>query len=367
MVTQKLMMQNNAVQLQSFLRDRIRSHAPLTISEFMGHVLGHPEYGYYITRDPMGKKGDFTTSPEISQIFGDMLGLWLADIWMQMGSPKQFSLLECGPGRGTLMADILRVTKAVEGFCEAAQITLLETSPALKEKQKSMLSSFDPIWIADMDELSNDMPVLFIANEFFDALPINQYQFIDGAWHERLIDFRDDKFIWCHQKTEFAPCDDIGLRPPEDKQILERSAPRASFMRQLASALRVQGGAGLVIDYGHTYHAFGDTLQAMKAHKYVDALEHIGDADITSHVDFAALNDCAGEQGAEIYGMQMQGDFLRKLGIQIHTSRLMEKANMQQKGDLQNALHRLTHSDEMGALFKVMGVGYGANIKAAGF
>jgi len=366
-MTQKLMMQNKAIQLQNFLRDEIKSQGALTIPEFMDHVLGHPEYGYYITRDPIGKDGDFTTSPEISQIFGDMIGLWLADIWIQMGSPKRFALLECGPGRGTLMADIMRVTSAVDGFSKAAQITLLETSPILKEKQKQALSSFKPIWIDNLDQLSNDMPVLFVANEFFDALPVNQYQFIDGAWYKRLVDYRDEKFIWSQQKTDFDPCDDIGMRPAEDKQIFEKSDIRSSLMGQLASKLKHQGGAGLVIDYGHTYHAFGDTLQAMKAHKYVDALDHVGDADITSHVDFAALKDCAVERGADVFGMLTQGDFLRALGIQIHTSRLMESANMQQKGDLQNALHRLTHSDEMGTLFKVMGVGYGANIKAAGF
>ncbi|MFP4314390.1 MAG: class I SAM-dependent methyltransferase [Alphaproteobacteria bacterium] len=352
--------------LEEYLMARMKREGPLCVGDFMQDVLGHAEHGYYMRQDPLGKAGDFTTAPEISQMFGEMIGLWLADIWMQFGQPAPFILLECGPGRGTMMADILRATKAVKGFHEAAEIHLLETSPVLKARQKQILQGYSVHWHDDFQSVPDGAPLFMVANEFFDALPFRQYQYNEGGWQERCIDYQGE-FCWQNIPVHINPAEGMNLPLPEEGKILEISSARQSFMKDIAKKIKNNGGAGLVIDYGYKSAGYGDTFQAVHKHKPVEALSHIGNADLTSHVNFIALKEEVLRQKLDIAGLTTQGEFLKNLGIQIYASKLQEKAGVQQSEDIQKALHRLTHFDEMGVLFKVMGFYYGASIEPAGF
>lgn len=353
--------------LSSFLLRRIAERGFITIDDFMAEALGHPEFGYYVTRDPLGAGGDFTTAPEISQMFGEMIGAWLADIWAQMGAPSSFILLELGPGRGTLMADIVRAGKAAQGFTGAARVHLIETSPALREKQREALEGYEVRWHDDLSSLPADLPILFVANEFFDALPFKQYVFEGAAWHERVIIAQDGELSFSSIPVRHDPAQGMRLPQPTEGKVLELSKAREAYLAALLARLKAQGGAGLMIDYGHLKSGYGDTFQAVRDHAFSNPLEYIGESDLTSHVDFAALARLAEKDGAQIYGMTRQGDFLLKLGIGLRAAQLSQKADTAQKEIIEKALHRLTHSDEMGSLFKVMGVGYAKHINPAGF
>ncbi len=360
-------MVDHFAELQSFLRSKITEDGPMGVDAFMGYVLGAPDIGYYMNRDPLGLSGDFTTAPEISQMFGEMVGAWLADIWAQHGSPSDFILLELGPGRGTLMADIVRICAKVPGFMDAAQIHLIEISPVLKARQRETLSGLDVYWHDDLSGLPNDKPIFFIANEFFDALPFKQFIYKGGKWAERLIDYRDDVFAFIEQMVMFDPVEDINLPLPEEGKIFELSRARQNFMADLVKKLKAQCGAGLIIDYGHLKPGYGGTFQALRSHEYTDPLKDVGHSDVTSHVDFSALSTVALAQGVDVLGLTRQGDFLMALGIQLRAHQLLQKASGQSANDIQKALHRLVHSNEMGSLFKVMGLNYGASVKPAGF
>ena len=362
------MLKSSSEALKDILKKEIQKNGPISVARYMESALGHPKHGYYMNRDPFGDKGDFTTAPEISQIFGEMIGLWFVDIWNQMGSPDKFVLLECGPGRGTMMVDMLRAAKASPEFLSAAQIYLLETSPVLKAKQQEALNDYNVQWFNRLPEIEAKIPVFFIANEFFDALPIWQYEFRNGHWNERVIGVnQDEDFYWSIQNIDFDPTEGLNLHDPKEGQILELSKARRQFMRSLSELIKSNTGAGLVIDYGHLRHGYGNTFQALKSHNYTDPLLHTGDADLTAHVDFKILKEEAEICVLEVFGKVTQGEFLKGLGVQIHASRLIEKADKKQAQDIQSALHRLTHSDGMGSLFKVLGVGYGTSVKAAGF
>lgn len=360
-------MGDQSTELEAFLRTKIAEEGPMGIDAFMSHVLATPDIGYYMNRDPFGQSGDFTTAPEISQMFGEMIGAWLADIWAQHGSPAEFILLELGPGRGTLMADIVRTCAKVPGFMKAAQIHLAEISPVLKEKQRETLSGLDVRWHEDLGSLPQGKPIFFVANEFFDALPFKQYIYTGGKWAERQVDANADDFVFVEQSVLFDPLEGINLPLPEEGKIVELSRARANFMTDLAQRLKAQTGAGLVIDYGHLKPGYGDTFQALRGHEFSDPLQHVGQSDLTSHVDFYALSAAAQTQDFEVSGMTRQGDFLLALGIQLRAHQLLQEASGQSAKNIQKALHRLVHSDEMGSLFKVMGLNYGANVKPAGF
>lgn len=360
-------MGDHSTQLQSFLRTKIAKDGPMGIDAFMGFVLGAPDIGYYMNRDPLGLNGDFTTAPEISQMFGEMIGAWLADIWAQHGSPSDFILLELGPGRGTLMADILRTCAKVSGFTDAAHIHLVEISPVLKAKQRETLSALDVHWHDGIESLPAHMPIFFVANEFFDALPFKQFIYKGGKWAERLVDCRNDSFVFTEQMVMLDPLEGVNLSLPEEGKIFELSRARQNVMADLAQKLKVQKGAGLVIDYGHLKPGYGNTFQALRSHEYADPLKDVGQSDLTSHVDFYALSEMAKAQGVDILGMTRQGDFLLALGVQLRARQLLQKASGQSAKDIQKALHRLVHLDEMGSLFKVMGLNYGASVKPAGF
>lgn len=356
--------------LQALLADEITRNGPLGLDRFMGLVLGHPELGYYMRRDPFGQDGDFTTAPEISQIFGEMLGLWLVDVWMQMGRPSPFILLEAGPGRGTLMADILRVSK---DFSTAAQVHLLEMSPVLRQKQRENLQNYTVQWHDSLESVPDMAPLFFIANEFFDALPFRQFVYDAAAgWSEYAVTMQGQGgagFEMIRRNIgAFDPVGDFEISAPEDGSVFEVSADRSEFMAALSRRIRAQGGAALVLDYGHLEPGYGDTFQALHKHQPVHPLSHVGDADLTSHVDFSTLAVAARAQGVTIAGMSGQGAFLNNLGIHIRAERLGRNATDKQRDDIQKALHRLTHSDEMGSLFKVLGIyHYDTQLDPAGF
>ena len=353
--------------LIKFLQTEISTHGPMGLDRFIGHVLGHPEYGYYMTRDPLGRAGDFTTAPEISQMFGEMVGAWLANMWMQHGKPPSFILLEMGPGRGTLMADVIRVCGQVPGFMDAAQVHLVEMSPVLKSAQKNALNGMNVTWHETLDTLPCHNPIFFVANEFFDALPFKQYIYSDDGWAERCVDIESEDFVFTQQMVMVDPLSGKGFPAPKNGDVYEDAFIRDDVMKTLCKRIRRQAGAGLIIDYGHLEHGFGDTFQALKAHEYSNPLNNIGESDLTSHVDFAALKDAALQQDVQVLGMAEQGYFLQALGIQLRARHLLQKASGETAQNIQKALHRLVHSDEMGTLFKVIGLNYGASVEAAGF
>ncbi|MGZ9096790.1 MAG: class I SAM-dependent methyltransferase [Micavibrio sp.] len=325
------------------LKDMIVEGGPMDVGTFMNLAIGH----YYATRDPFGVKGDFTTAPEISQMFGEMIGAFLADAWIKMGSPSPVLLVEAGPGRGTLMADIMRATKNVPGFHGAAQIHLIEMSPVLMARQKDTLKDYNVQWSENLDSLPDHCPVLFVANEFLDALPVRQFQFQDGAWFERLIGFEGERFVFGLAPLPYP------LPGGEAGDVFEIGPLREDFVKQLAERIKAQSGVALLIDYGHDRHGPGDTLQAVKDHQYVDVLSHIGEADLTSHVDFESL--AAAAKDVAVYGPVGQGDFLKGLGIELRAARLNQPAE----------LERLTV--QMGQLFRVMALCHDKKIQLAGF
>ncbi len=334
------------------LADRIRLHGPLSIAEYMTAALGHPKWGYYTTRDPLGRRGDFITAPEVSQMFGELIGLWCADRWQAMGAPENFIWAELGPGRGTLMADALRAGGALPGFVEAAAIHLVETSPVLRAAQKDALTGRDISWHERIADLPAG-PLILVANEFLDALPIRQFQYQDNGWHERKVDLEKDHFrlVLDPSPTPATPMADAG-----HGDIAELSPARASAVTEVAQRIVQHGGAGLFIDYGHGKTAPGDTFQAMAAHGYTDPLASPGDADLTSHVDFQALAEAAQAAGAETTGPVSQSQFLQSLGIGIRAERLQQTTSPAQTENIRAALHRLVDDDQMGQLFKVMAV-----------
>lgn len=346
------------------LRGRILRDGPLTVAQYMEESLGHPEFGYYTTRDPLGARGDFITAPEISQIFGELIGAWCATVWQDMGTPTPFHLVELGPGRGTLMADALRATKSVSGFRDAARVHLIEMSPVLREKQKITLAnlpigSTDPYWHRDLSQVP-DGPTIIIANEFFDALPVRQFQHVLASWRERMVDLNEakDSFVFkLHDQPAKAHLIPDALTHAPDGAWAEVSPAGLRIMHTLADRLTRHDGAALVIDYGHTETTPGDTLQAVQSHGYADVLTSPGEQDLTTHVDFEALGRIAVEAGARLHGPVTQADFLNALGLATRTRRLAANA----KDDAQAAAvlsgaERLVDSAQMGSLFKVLGI-----------
>jgi NADH dehydrogenase [ubiquinone] 1 alpha subcomplex assembly factor 7 len=338
--------------LADALRAEIRRTGPLPLARFMDAALNDPVHGYYRTRDPLGAAGDFVTAPEISQMFGELLGVWLAYTWQQMGSPGDALLVELGPGRGTLMGDALRATQRVPGFHESVTLHLVETNPVLRQAQHTALHAFEPMWHARIADLPPG-PMFLVANEFFDALPIDQYIFTKGAWHERHVglkkgDGQDEDFVFVigpPAKRVF---------PPGVEGAIREDAPAAhAVLRQVATRLASFGGAAIIVDYGTAASETGDSLQAMRGHARHDPLTDPGSADLTAHVDFAALADIARQAGAKSYGPMEQGKFLEILGITQRTE-VLSKSSPEQTGKIGLAVKRLIAPTEMGTLFKAL-------------
>jgi NADH dehydrogenase [ubiquinone] 1 alpha subcomplex assembly factor 7 len=356
--------------LEEFLIRHIALHGPIDVGQFMQIALTHPQHGYYMNRDPFGRGGDFITAPEVSQMFGEMIGVWVADIWQQMGAPDEFILAECGPGRGTLMADMLRATKHISGFHAAAKIYLIEVSPALKEVQKKTLSAYDVRWCEDVSVLPEHAPLIVIANEFLDALPFRQLQKSCGQWCERVVMYEGGfQFVLRPVAAQILKTLPAFLLQAEEGAIYEFSLPRENFVAALSQRIARQKGVALLIDYGHAVQGAGDTFQALKDNRYSDVFAAIGQSDLTSHVDFAALVKIASAAGLCTHGPQEQGAFLCALGIEQRAHMLQHKASAEQVVMLKNSLHRLTDSSAMGALFKVLCLSRvdGKEFKPAGF
>lgn len=336
--------------LARLLAERIRETGPITVADYMAECLLHPVHGYYTTRDPFGAAGDFTTAPEISQMFGELVGLALAQAWLDRGAPAPFTLAELGPGRGTLMADILRATRSVPGFHAAARVLLVEASPVLRRKQQETISRGHDLglrWIEAAGDLP-EQPLFLVANEFFDALPIHQYQFVKGGWHERLIGVRDGALAFGLAEGPTLP-GTMAMHQREDGTIIEENRIGRFVMLQVGHRLHHHGGVALVIDYGG-WRSRGDTLQALCSHAFDDPLAHPGEADLTAHVDFEPL------AGHQPHFYTTQGAFLTRLGIDARAERLARNLTGEALDSHWAAHRRLTHPEEMGSLFKVLAV-----------
>ena len=331
---------------------RITATGPITVAEYMAECLLDPEHGYYATRDPLGAAGDFTTAPEISQMFGEVLGLALAQAWLDQGAPARIHLVELGPGRGTLMADILRATARVPGFAAAARVTLVEASPTLKALQAETLRGQVVHWARTLEDVAQDAPLFVVANEFFDALPIRQFQREGDLWRERVIGVREDALQFGLSGPISSPELDRRI-DARTGDIVELRPTAAAIMARIGAQIVDRGGAAILIDYGDA-QALGDTFQAVKAHAYVNPLIAPGEADLTAHVDFTALGQAALPALPSV--VTPQGVFLERLGITARAQTLATKLNGTALDQHIAAHRRLTHPKEMGTLFKVLGI-----------
>lgn len=345
--------------LADLLKRRIATTGPITLADYMSEALLHPEHGYYTTRDPLGATGDFVTSPEISQMFGEMIGLCLAQAWMDQGRPNGV-LAELGPGRGTLMQDILRATKGVAGFHDALDLHLVEASPVLRAAQSARLPN--PTFHADVSMLP-DAPLFLVANEFFDALPVRQFQRDGTGWRERMVGLDGDTLTMGLSAAAPLALLEHRLADTKDGDIVELCPALPAIMGQIGERIGTHGGAALIIDYGD-WRSQGDTLQALRGHQPVDPLHAPGTADLTTHVDFEVITQSAAP--ARFTRITPQGVFLERLGI---TQRAQSLAQSMSGDALEShiaAHRRLTHPSEMGDLFKVVGIYPDAHTPPAG-
>jgi SAM-dependent MidA family methyltransferase len=336
--------------LADLLKSRIAKTGPIALSDYMAECLLHPDHGYYATRDPFGTKGDFITAPEISQMFGELLGLCLAQTWIDQGQPDHFILAEIGPGRGTLMADLLRATKGVRGFHTAAEVHLIEASPVLQARQAEVVPH--ATWHTDISTLP-DAPLFLIANEFFDALPIRQFTRDDAGWREHMVGLQDDTLTL--GLSSAAPIEGLDHRLADTKSgdIVELCPALSGIAAQIGRKIADHGGAALIIDYGD-WRSLGDTLQALMDHTTVDPLTAPGDADLTAHVDFEAIARNASP--SQFTRLTTQGVFLERLGITNRAQTLAQNLSGDALDQHIAAHRRLTHPAEMGELFKVIGL-----------
>jgi len=352
----------------------IEAQGPMSVAQFMTISLLDPQAGYYATRDPLGAGGDFTTAPEISQMFGEMIGLWLVQAWADQGCPKNPRLVELGPGRGTLMADILRTAKVAPEFLEDLEVVLIEASPALQQVQAEKLRGQNGImgadisWQAQFDDSLNDRPLFLVANEFFDALPMRQYVRTERGWCERMVTVLGDKLTFA-----LAPVPAPRAAIPEDREkapeggVYETSPASTALAQELARIITAKGGAALIIDYGYgEASGFSETLQAVSGHRFAESLAEPGENDISGHVDFAALAAAGKRGGAHVFGPVTQGLFLANIGITERAEQLM-KSNPENAQQLLSATERLIGNDQMGILFKVLALMPPAISETAGF
>jgi NADH dehydrogenase [ubiquinone] 1 alpha subcomplex assembly factor 7 len=337
------------------IRRRILLEGPLTLAAVMEEALAGRN-GYYRGQDPLGPEGDFITAPEVSQMFGELIGLWCVDTWQRLGAPATFNLVEMGPGRGTLMADALRAARVSSGFLAAKRLHLVEINAALKAKQADRLADHHPVWHENLDGVPAG-PMILVANELFDALPVHQLQMTAQGWRERVVALDGEHL----QFGLAAPGAALGLLRPahssaHEGAIAEVSPASIALIDSIARRLVRDRGAALIIDYGPAESGLGDSFQALKRHKFHLPLEALGDADLTAHVDFGALKHAAVEAGAHAFGPATQGDFLRALGIELRANMLTRKADAATAEILRNQVHRLIAPEQMGRLFKVLGL-----------
>ncbi len=347
--------------LEKHLISLIKQQGPITIAQLMQVAVSDKHLGYYAQKDPFGAGGDFITSPEISQMFGELMGVWCAHYWQQMGSPANFVMAELGPGRGTLMKDLLRGSRHVKGFHAAMEIHLVETSPLLREKQQQMLLGENmpkAYWHESFSALP-EKPMLLIANEFFDALPIHQFVRSKQEWCEKILVVDGSGGLNFSLATENSPAAAMipaALANAPEGTIFETSPLSNSIVRQITTRIVRQGGAALIIDYGYEMPGGKDTLQAVSHHHYHPVLDSVGEADLTAHVDFNALHEAAVQSGAKSYPVLTQASLLGALGIHFRANSLMQRATPEQQERILTELIRLTDKDQMGQLFKCMAI-----------
>lgn len=334
--------------LMALIAGEIEATGPMRLDRYMGLCLGHPDHGYYMAQEPFGRGGDFITAPEISQMFGELIGLWCAQVWLDLGRPSPVHLVELGPGRGTLMADAMRAAARVPGWRDAVAVWLVETSPSLRDRQlEAVPTARHAPTLADVP----DGPMLLIANEFFDALPIRQFHRAAGRWHERQVGRDGERLVWGLGPATGDLPDDA-----PDGAVLEVCPAASALGAEIGTRLDRDGGAALVIDYGAEPPATGggDTLQALHRHESVDPLGDPGAADLTAHVDFTALAASLRAGGASVAPRLGQGMFLDRLGIQARAKALAE-VNPARAAEIEAQRRRLTAPDQMGRLFKALG------------
>lgn len=336
----------------------IKSRGPISVADYMEDALLHPHDGYYTSQAPIGAKGDFTTSPEISQIFGELIGLWLVQSWIDMGSPDAFNLVELGPGRGVLMQDILRAAKLRPAFLDAAHVWLVETSGRLRHEQQRRLR--DAGIATDWADAFSDIPpapVLIVANEFFDCLPIRQFVRTETGWRERLVGIDESGGALAFTLAETPPLPSINLPDAATAargDIFEIGAASEEMIEEISRSLVEHGGRALIIDYGHLHSGAGDTLQAVRRHAYWPVLASPGRADITAHVNFERIARAAFAAGAAAHGPVSQGDFLQRLGLPMRLERLSFGKAPEEAADLFAGAHRISSPAQMGELFKAL-------------
>jgi NADH dehydrogenase [ubiquinone] 1 alpha subcomplex assembly factor 7 len=345
-------------QLAAALRKRIAREGPISVRDYMEVCLADRHGGYYPTRQPIGSEGDFVTAPEISQMFGELIGVWAAAMWQSMGEPSGLIVAELGPGRGTLMADALRAWRGVPKILDSISVALVETSPVLRGVQHQTLhDSLVPLqWCETIDALPRG-PVIVIANEFIDALPIRQFVRERGLWRERAVTIgKDGAFAFCAGQTvdsDALPASLHGVGA-SDGAIVETRQAASSLLSALAARAKEAPVGALIADYGHQETGIGDTLQAVHRHRFADPLALPGEVDLTAHVDFAALKETASAVGLAAYGPMPQGEFLLKLGLAARCDRLVQNARPDQKAALLSGAARLADPRQMGLLFKML-------------
>jgi NADH dehydrogenase [ubiquinone] 1 alpha subcomplex assembly factor 7 len=339
------------------LRARIRSQGPMPVGDYMAAALSEPEEGYYMRRDPLGAGGDFVTAPEISQAFGELIGLWCAVVWRAAGAPSPVRLVELGPGRGTLIADLLRAAAADREFAAAIELHLVETSPVLRGAQRKRVAAHRVAWHDALDTVPEG-PLLVVANEFFDALPVEQYVRTERGWSPRVVDVARDG-----SRLVLRPGDAVAsslVVPPALAEapagaVFEAAPRRDALARSLAARVVRGGGAALIVDYGYARGGAGDTLQGVARHGYADVVAAPGEVDLTAHVDFAALAKAGEAAGARVFGPVPHGEFLIRLGLSYRVARLTASApDGAAAGAVRAGARRLVDPAGMGLLFKAM-------------
>ena len=353
--------------LKHRLAREIALTGPLTVADYVTRCLHDPQDGYYATRPAIGAAGDFITAPMVSQMFGELVGLWAIELWQRLGAPERVRLIEVGPGDGTLMADALRAARLAPDFLQAIDLVLIEPSSPLREAQARMLADSDvhPRWVASLDRIETDAPIILIANEVLDCLPARQFVKTDDGWAERCVGVTDDGDLTFGLKKITG-----GFKRPvfdvAPGQVIEISEQQAVFGRELGTLVKAASGAALLIDYGRSRPEPGDSLQALRRHRKVDPLESPGEADLTQWADFPTVLEAALHAGADVTGCLGQGEFLRLLGIEARADRL--KGGRPDAAEvIDRQLARLIADDEMGTLFKACAVFSPKSLVVPGF
>lgn len=347
----------------TLVRQDIASNGPMPISKFMSYALSAHKDSYYKIQNPVGKIGDFITAPEISQLFGEIIGMWCVNYWYLINKPKKIKLIELGPGKGTLISDLLRVTKHIIGFHDAVEICLVEINHTLITEQKKNIIHNNIRWFDSYDDIPQDCVSIIIANEFFDALPIEQYVKRDDKWHINMVNIHHELEQLCITKH---PIEDnvreflaTKYKHVYEGGIIEIHDAGSIMIKKISQNIQKTGGIMLIIDYGYTEHhsrTFISTLQSIKSHKFNPIFENIGSSDLTAHVNFSTLLETAEIYGAKTYGTISQRNFLKNMQIDSRKDILLANASVEQKKNILSGYDRLTNNKKMGDLFKVIAI-----------